>query len=140
MLDDDGQTLCAIKDDLSNLRLKDGLGVSEQTDIESLLVSLTASDGDSAEENEITASQSGVLLKPDHPAAWINLAELSGDIFAAEMALKTAQKTVPPLGTIETAKLAKAFAGLGTIGDAQRAIVLAPWETAGWELIRGCAE
>jgi superkiller protein 3 len=51
------------------------------------------------------------------------------------MALKTVQKAVPPFGPLEPEEVARAFAGVGTVGDAQRAIMLAPWLKEGWEAL-----
>ena len=133
-LDDDETTANAVKGDLLDMRLH----MTEHAELESLLSALTGLRGDSTEHDEITESQSTVLLRPDHPKAWSDLAEQSGETFAAEMALKTAQKTVPPLGEIETADLARAYAGVGTVGDAQHAAVLSPWDPAGWGAMREC--
>jgi superkiller protein 3 len=40
---------------------------------------------------------------------------------------------VPPNGDSSATDLAHAFAGAGTVADAQRAMVLAPWDVIGWE-------
>ena len=50
------------------------------------------------------------------------------------MALQTAEKSVPPSSRkMEAEELARALAGVGTVGDAQRAVMFAPWERAGRE-------
>ena len=68
------------------------------------------------------------------PASWLGfvVAEVEGDVYAAEMALKTALKAVPPRGELEAGDLSRAFGGTGKVGDAQRAIMVAPWSNEGW--------
>jgi superkiller protein 3 len=51
------------------------------------------------------------------------------------MALQAAQKAVPPNGDADATELAHAFAGVGTVADAQRAMVFAPWDVIGWEVM-----
>ena len=137
-LDGDSDTTSAVRDDLLTLRTKDGLTGKEQADIESLLTALaglnpgTEMHRDAAELAEV---QTAILLSPSHPRAWSQLAALSGQEYAADMALKTSQHSVPPLDTMQPEDLAKAFAGVGTAGDAQRAICLAPWDSFGWEAL-----
>ncbi|KAK3718696.1 Superkiller protein 3 [Vermiconidia calcicola] len=132
-LDDDQDTATAVKDDLLSLRTKDGLSEGEQDAIETLLSSLASlmppTQGMTAESAELAEAQAAAMLKPDRAQAWTELAEISGETYAAEMALKTAEDSVPPM---EPEELAKAFAGVGTAGDAQRAIALAPWAGCGW--------
>lgn len=130
-LDDDEETAKAVKDDLVALRMKDGISSTELKGIEGLMSALAVLFG--GEETAVTEAQAAILLRPDDAQAWAELAGLSGDEYAAAMALRTAQKAVPPLGELEAGELAGAFAGVGTLGDAQRAAVLAPWEAGGWE-------
>lgn len=133
-LDDDAETSSAVHDDLLALRTNPNLQASEQTQIESLLLSLASLDPGS-DGTALAAAQTATLLNPERSQAWTQLAQLSGDAYAAEMALQTAQKAVPPNGDSSAAELAHAFAGAGTVGDAQRAMVLAPWEVVGWEVM-----
>ncbi|KXL50247.1 MAG: hypothetical protein FE78DRAFT_103627 [Acidomyces sp. 'richmondensis'] len=125
-LDGDYDTSRAVIDDLIGLRTKPGLHAEEIVEIEDLLAALSGLDG--GEEQEIVEIQSSILLRPDDPAAWSKLASMSCEGYAASMALKTAQKAVPPAGEMGVSSLAKAAAGVGTAGDAQRAIALTPWE------------
>ncbi|KAK3622981.1 Superkiller protein 3 [Elasticomyces elasticus] len=138
-LDDDETTASAVMDDLLALRLKDGLHLKEQAEVEDLIAALSALRGDSTDITEVTEAQSAVMLKPDHPSTWSHLSELSGESYAAAMALRSAEKAVPPQGEIETAELADSFARVGTVGDAQRATSLAPWKPYGWEAMSACA-
>ncbi|KAF2766960.1 TPR-like protein [Teratosphaeria nubilosa] len=134
-LDDDNDTANAVKDDLLTLRTKNDLHPNDLNDIESLLSALAHLQNPDAPVEAFTEAQSATLLRPDQSIAWTELAGLSGESYAAAMALKTAQKAVPPAGEMEAGTLAKAFAGAGLVGDAQRAIVHAPWESAGWEAL-----
>lgn len=138
-LDGDAETSNAVRDDLLSLRTNADLQQPEQVQIESLLTSL-ASLGLDDDHSDLTETQVTTLLSPDHSHAWTQLADVSGDSFAAGMALQTAQKAVPPLGDVEASGLAKAFAGAGTVGDAQRATVLAPWERCGREALADALE
>ena len=135
VLDDDQDTALAVRDDLLSLRTMDGISLGEQEQIETLLSALAtllpSEDGEEDDDAELSVAQVAIMLNPDHPQAWNRLADLSGETSAANMVLKTAQKAVPPSGALEPKTLAKAFAGAGTIGDAQRAISLAPWEPYG---------
>ncbi|KAK5110243.1 hypothetical protein LTR85_001302 [Meristemomyces frigidus] len=133
-LDHDADTANAVKDDLINLRTRDAVQPSELDEIDALLSALAglAGNGTEAETEELTEAQAAALLVPDHAQSWAQLAEMSGETYAAAMALKTAQKAVPPVGDMEAAALATAMAGVGTVGDAQRATFLAPWVSAGW--------
>ncbi|KAK4612065.1 Superkiller protein 3 [Fulvia fulva] len=131
-LNDNHETAAAVRDDLLLLRTKDTISGHDLDGIENLLSAMAAITTGSGDEGALEEARAAIMLKPDHPQAWSELAELSGEVYAAEMALKTASQAVPPLGDMEVRELARAFAGVGTAGDAQRAIFLAPWESCGW--------
>ena len=128
-LDDDRDTTAAVQQDLQSLRLNDKLRLMQQQDIDGLLAALAGLCGADESYGE---AQSAVLLKPDQPQVWTELAVISGDSYAAVMALEAAQKTTPPSGEIAVERLATAHADLGTARDSQTAVVLAPWEQTGW--------
>nr|POF15236.1 superkiller protein 3 [Quercus suber] len=135
-IDDDGETMLAVQDDLSMLRTSDKLGAGELSEIENVLAAfaaLTPAAG-TLSDSALTEAQAATLFRPDHPHTWSNLAELTGEtnLYVASMVLKTAQKATPPLGEVQPSELGRAFAGMGTVSDAQRAIVLAPWDVSGW--------
>lgn len=131
-LDDDSETLNAVRDDLVAMRASDSLAIEEQEHISSLLLSLASLDGSS---DPVAEAQTATLLQPTNSRAWSALAELSGDSHTGAMALQMAQKSAPPGGDSSAEALAGAFAGVGTVADAQRAIALAHWETIGWEVM-----
>ncbi|KAK3677142.1 Superkiller protein 3 [Recurvomyces mirabilis] len=132
-LDDDDTTTAAIRDDLVTLRMKDGMNVSDLVEIESLLSAQVglSSKGDDTEDT--LEAQSAIMLKPDLAAGWAQLSDVSNDAYPAAMALKSVQKAVPPTGDVEPLTLATAYAGAGTVADAQRAMSLAPWDPVGWK-------
>lgn len=137
-LDGDSDTTSAVRDDLLNLRTKDGLNTREQIDIGRLLTvfaGLTAETDTHRDAAELAEAQAAILLNPSHAQPWSDLAALSRQDYAAEMALKTSKQAIPPSGTMQPEALSKAFAGIGTIGGAQRAICLAPWDGYGWEAL-----
>ncbi|KAF7198118.1 Superkiller protein 3 [Pseudocercospora fuligena] len=128
-LDDDTDTTSAVQDDLLSLRTKDSVSAKDLAGLEFLLSALSSLSTDGSVDSE---AQSAILLKPNDPQAWSQLSELSGETHAADMALNTAAQAVPPLGGMSTEDLSRAFAGVGTVGDAQRSVFLAPWQGAGW--------
>jgi superkiller protein 3 len=137
-VDGDADTTSAVRDDLLTLRTKNGLNIREQNDIESLLAALaglTAETETHRDAAELAEAQAAIFLNPSHPQAWSELAALSGQDYPAELALKTSEQAVPPLGTMQPDELAKAYADVGTISDAQRAVCLAPWNGHVWEAL-----
>lgn len=137
-LDGDADTTSAVRDDLLTLRTKNGLDMKDQNDIENLLAALaglTAETKTHRDAAELAEAQAAILLHPSHPQAWSELAALSGQEYAAELALKTSQQAVPPLGALQPDELAKAYADVGTIGDTQRAVCLAPWDGYAWDAL-----
>ncbi|KAJ9628688.1 Superkiller protein 3 [Taxawa tesnikishii (nom. ined.)] len=109
-LDGDQDTIDAVKDDLQSLRTSEKVSVRERSAIERVLAAIAAL--------SVTDDAKTQMADEPHPA---------------QMALLNARRAIPPFGSLEAAELAKAFANTGTVADAQRAIVLAPWERSGWE-------
>jgi superkiller protein 3 len=134
-LDNDEETTAAVRDDLVALRTNPKLQTADQSQIDSLLSALASLNDNDNNDAALASAQTATLLNPERSHAWKLLAELSGDSYAADMALQTAQKAVPPNGTSSAGELAAAFAGVGTVADAQRAMALAPWERIGWEVM-----
>ncbi|KAK5129498.1 hypothetical protein LTR08_003221 [Meristemomyces frigidus] len=134
-LENDLDTSRVVAEDLLSLRTKERLQPNELNEIGQLLFAMAGLIGDSADatDSQLTEAQAAILLNPEHTQTWAELAELSGTEYAARMASRTAQGEVPPTGTMEASALARALATIGTVGDAQRAIFLAPWVEAGWE-------
>lgn len=135
LLDGDMESLEAVTADLVALRTSRSISNHEQAMVGEILRAVAALSGDKAEEATLAEVQSEVLLFPNQPNGWGRLADIGGDDYAAEMALRTAGKAVPPRGDQDAADLAHAFAGTEKLGDAQRAIMIAPWRQEGWAVL-----
>ncbi|KAH0543323.1 hypothetical protein FGG08_002386 [Glutinoglossum americanum] len=135
VLDGDFDTLEAVSSDLHELRVSDSETVRDsqnQKKIQLLLEAIAVLSPGSGKHAEMTQLTTSILLSPSSASAWSQLAEHSGDVYPAEMALKMAVRGAPPLGTLQAEDLARAFAGSGCVGDAQRAVMVAPWRSDGW--------
>ncbi|OCL11623.1 protein prenylyltransferase [Glonium stellatum] len=132
-LDEDPDTMDAVKEDLQMLRTKSTLDAIQLARVEKVLDSIAFMNG-GVEEAEKEVKRN-IVLSPSKAHGWAQLADFGEDIFPAQMALRTAEKAVPPLGPLSAVNLATAFAGTGSLGDAQRAIALAPWVAAGWNAL-----
>lgn len=130
-LDDDQDTIDAVKDDLQSLRTSENVSIHNRANVESVLAAIGTLSGD--EDAARLESQTAVMLAPHQSHGWSELARHTDEAYPAEMALLTAQRAVPPYGDLDAQDLAKAFAGTGAVRDAQRAVVLAPWESSGWQ-------
>ncbi|QIX00468.1 hypothetical protein AMS68_005985 [Peltaster fructicola] len=127
-LDDDKDTMAAVRDDLLSLRTGDRLSLDARNDIERLLGAFAGlNDNNSGKDTAITEAQAAILLDPSDNLAWTQLAELSDDPYPPTMALKCAQSAVPPNGDMTSEDLGKTFALAGTVRNSQHAIALAPW-------------
>ncbi|KAI9685324.1 MAG: Superkiller protein 3 [Bathelium mastoideum] len=139
IFDEDDEMMEAAREDLETVRQKDGHDTKQQEQIEDVHAALSMmldktdsfdAGGGKALRGEIVTS---IMLYPSQPRGWSELANFSSKPYPAEMALKTVIQAVPPRGSLTSEDLAKAYAGVGTIGDAQRAIMLCPWEQHGWQ-------
>ncbi|KAF2459503.1 hypothetical protein BDY21DRAFT_338409 [Lineolata rhizophorae] len=137
-LDADSETMEAVREDLHSARTQPGLDTRELRRVEVVLDAMAALSSDDPAivkanvHNEVATS---IVLAPGKPHGWAQLAAESEEPFAAQMALRTAEKSVPPHGPLSAAKLAKALAGTDCVADALRAVVLAPWLKDGWESV-----
>jgi superkiller protein 3 len=139
VLDDDLETMSAIKDDLDRLRTKKGLSDHQLARIEKVIEAISISlAGDTEELDEARRS---IMLTPWKHMGWSQLADAAdGDVFASTLAKETAMRNAPPNGTLNAVGLAGAVAATGRIEDAQRAVVLAPWCKAGWSAMSECVQ
>jgi superkiller protein 3 len=133
-LDEDDETIDAVRDELEGLRVKENLPEKDLEKVERVLEAMSAlSPSSSASKDAVLAEvQSSVLLYPWKSSGWKHLAIETNDAQSKEMALRTAERNVPPMGMLEAKDLAEAFAGTGRIADAQRAVMVAPWSVDGW--------
>jgi superkiller protein 3 len=129
LIDGDSESLDAVTSDLHSLRTSSSITSEEQSMVGELLRATAAvSEGD-PEKATLEEVQRDVFLFPHTPAGWSRLADAAGEEgqFAADMSLQTAEKADET-----AAELAGAYAGTGRVGDAQRAILYAPWCKEGW--------
>jgi len=81
------------------------------------------------------------MLAPWKHTGWSELADAAGgDVFASTLARETAMRNAPPNGTLDAVGLAGATGATGQIGDAQRAVVLAPWVKESWSALVECVK
>ncbi|KAF2177386.1 TPR-like protein [Zopfia rhizophila CBS 207.26] len=129
VVDGDIDTMEAVREDLASLRTK----LEDEHElgrVERILYAIAVSlGGDSEKENEVKRS---VMLAPWKSVGWSEMATVSEEAFPATMALKTAQRAVPPGGELNAEEMAKVFGGTGIPADAQRGVVLAPWLESVW--------
>lgn len=134
-LDAEKDTMEAVKDDLLGLRTLDSLSLAASEKIESVLSAFAVLDGRSQD-----AAQAAIMLNPTSTIAWKELAELAGDESAAQMALLSTQRVVPPGGNVDATSLSQAFSTCSNVADSQRAILLAPWNADAWTTFATCLQ
>ncbi|KAH6623552.1 hypothetical protein F5144DRAFT_632881 [Chaetomium tenue] len=152
LLDGDEESLEAVVAELQSLRASDeGVSPADQRQLGEVLRAIAAfgqgGDGDGGgdpEEAKANQARADVMFHPHLPHGWSELGGLGGGEegqSAAEMALRVALKAVPPRGDLAAGDLARAYAGTGRAVDAQKAVMVAPWEKAGWlalgEVVKG---
>ncbi|KAF1920693.1 hypothetical protein BDU57DRAFT_487720 [Ampelomyces quisqualis] len=139
VLDDDLETMEAIKDDLERLRTRKDLSDQQLARVEKVIEAISVSlDGDSQELDEARRS---IMLAPWKHTGWSELADAAGgEIYASTLAKETARRNAPPNGSLDAIGLAGALAATGQVGDAQRAVVLAPWCGVGWSAVAECVK
>jgi superkiller protein 3 len=135
VFDKDDEHLEAVSESLQDLRATHAISDREQARVSEVLRAIAALSVGDAEQNVLKEVQIDVILHPDQPYGWRRLADIVGDEYAADMGLKTAIKAAPPHGDLDAKDLSEAFAGTGKVGNAQKAIFIAPWITDGWHTL-----
>ncbi|KAK9416097.1 putative Superkiller protein 3 [Seiridium unicorne] len=133
LLDEDEESLEAVVAELLSLRTSDKVTDAEQSQIGEVLRAVATLSANSTEDDAMTQIQSDVMLYPHMPHGWSRLAEIRGEGYPAEVALKVASKAIPPRGELAAVDLANAYAGTARAADAQISIFIAPWAGSGWE-------
>ncbi|KAI1139163.1 tetratricopeptide [Hypoxylon sp. FL0543] len=133
LLDEDEESLDAVTSELQTLRTSDKVTDAEHSQIGEVFRAVAALSENSTEGDILTQLQNDVMLYPHLPHGWSRVAELTGEEYPANMALKVALKAIPPRGELGAMELADAYAGTGKVTDAQTAIFVAPWSSRGWE-------
>jgi superkiller protein 3 len=135
LLDDDAESLDAVTASLQELRATYSITKHEQSQVGEILRAIAAISNERSDQAVLMEIQTDVFLHPNQPHGWHRLANAGGDPYAADMAVKTAMKGIPPLGQLEAEDLSEAFAGTGKFSDGQKAVILAPWNDAGWGIM-----
>ncbi|XP_014551777.1 hypothetical protein COCVIDRAFT_112036 [Bipolaris victoriae FI3] len=139
VLDDDLETMEAIKDDLNRMRTNKDLSDHQLARVEKVMEAISISLG--GEEQELDEARRSVMLAPFKHTGWAELADATGgNEFASTLARETAMRNAPPKGSLGAAGLAGAMNSTGDVGDAQRAIVLAPWCKDNWGGLTQCIQ
>jgi superkiller protein 3 len=138
VLDDDVDTMEAVKDDLSALRTDSTITPYDIARVEKITEAIALLLG--GEQEELNEARRTVVMAPWKHTGWQELAETSGEPYAAIMSRETARRSVPPIGVLDAKGLATAFAGTGDVKDAQKAVVLAPWCNVGWAALVECVK
>ncbi|KAH7085217.1 hypothetical protein BKA63DRAFT_499206 [Paraphoma chrysanthemicola] len=137
VLDDDLETMEAIRDDLDRLRTDKSITDHQLARVEKIIEALSISLG--GEAQELDEARRSIMLAPWKHTGWSELADAAdGDVFASTLAKETAMRNAPPNGSLDAVGLAGAVAATGQVGDVQRAIVLAPWRKEGWSALVEC--
>ena len=135
LLDKDLESLDAVITTLQDLRTTHNLTEDERAGVGEVLRSIAAFSEGNAEQEVLKEVQTDVFLHPNQSHGWSRLADVGGSDYAADMALKTANKSVPPRSTLGAGDLSAAFVGTGKLADIQKGIFLAPWKMNGWDAL-----
>ncbi|KAH7094860.1 hypothetical protein FB567DRAFT_574771 [Paraphoma chrysanthemicola] len=139
VLDDDLETMEAIRDDLDRLRTDKSITDYQLARVEKIIEAISISLG--GEAQELDEARRSIMLAPWKHTGWSELADAAdGDVFASTLAKETAMRNAPPNGSLDAVGLSGAVAATGQVGDVQRAIVLAPWRREGWSSLVECVE
>ncbi|KAI9758533.1 MAG: hypothetical protein M4579_003025 [Chaenotheca gracillima] len=140
--DGDQEMLEGVRSDLQGSRTEKSLTAEEEQQIGQVLMATSVlsnvDDPDSAADRnaeELTEAKVSIMISPSQPYGWSQLADMTDESYPAQMAVKTAQRAVPPAGALKAEDLARAFAGSGKAADVQRAIMMAPSKVEGWRAL-----
>ncbi|KAH8726748.1 hypothetical protein GQ44DRAFT_825697 [Phaeosphaeriaceae sp. PMI808] len=139
VLDDDLETMEAIKDDLNRLRTNKELSDVQLARVEKVVEAVSIALG--GEAFELHEARRSIMLAPWKHTGWSELAEAVGgneDGFARTLAKETAMRNAAPRGSLGAVGLAGAVVATGRVEDVQRAIFLAPWCGEGWGVLAEC--
>ena len=136
VIDHNEETMEAVHEQLEEFRVSEGLNERDAARIERVLEAIVELSPDAPSENPealaLAEIQKTIMLYPWKHTGWARLADVTSDAYPAKMALTTAESRVAPRGHLGAEELAAAFAHTGTVADAQRAIMVAPWTSCTW--------
>ena len=138
LIDEDMDTLGAVKVDLTSLQTRADLSPEQKLKVAQLLTAIAQVDLGETEQSSSQMSQAtaAVMLAPSQPHGWLELGNLTESPFPAEMGLLAARRAVPPVGRLDAEALCTAFTRTGGLDDSQRAIMAAPWSVLGWQNLK----
>lgn len=139
ILDEDEETLDAVRIELERLRTSENTTSAQQFDIGEVLQAAAAVADAGTGQGLLAQAQTDVLLYPQLPHGWSSLGDLAGDgeEFPREMAVRVASQGIPPKGELGAEDLAKTYGSTGKALNSQVSIVLAPWMKEGWQDLVG---
>lgn len=136
LFNSDTESIEAVVAELQTLRTNREITGAEQANVSEVLRAIAAFSEGNHDQKVLAEVQKDIFLHPGSTHGWSRLAGLSADTSAAEMAVLTARKSVPPRGLLRAEDLANAHAGTAKVGDVQRAIMVAPWRREAWVALR----
>ncbi|KAK7700700.1 Superkiller protein 3 [Diaporthe eres] len=139
ILDEDEESLDAVRIELERLRTSENTTSAEQFDIGEVLQAAAAVADAGTGQGLLAQAQTDVLLYPQLPHGWSSLGDLAGngEEFPREMAVRVASQGIPPKGELGAEDLAKTYGSTGKALNSQVSIVLAPWMKEGWQDLVG---
>ena len=142
LIDDDRDTAEAVADDLRSLQMSENIDLQQLGKIENLLAA-TAAIGIEGSERTVcaaTEAKKTIMLVSWRPHGWSQLTATGHGGHTAEMAVLNATKSVPPAGSLDADGLCRTYAATKSCEDAQKGIMVAPWNITGWETLRDIAK
>ncbi|KAJ5124274.1 uncharacterized protein N7515_008099 [Penicillium bovifimosum] len=141
LLDQDRDTLANVEPDLRGIIARHSTGLRDRAKVVNLLAAISAAglgrDAHVPEDaRRVGAATAAVMLSPSQPAGWMELYAASGHPYLASMSLNRALANVPPNGNFRAEGLSQAYTQTGKAGDVLRAIVVAPWQSNGWDKLK----
>lgn len=144
-LENDKDTADAVKEELEAYRARKAVSPEDLDRVEQVLEALATFHHEGTDSNDrLYEMQKTIMRAPYRPVGWSRMADELSDAKAtelsakaADMALLMAQGNVPPRGIINAEGLADAFVRTGRVGDAQKAIMVAPFVGDGWKGLLG---
>lgn len=129
LVDNDAEGLELAQDDLKSLRASNKTSVIDKLKIAKILAGISSTKlSSNGSVGHVSAdAQGAIMLNPDQPQGWLELAELTSDEYVSDMAVKNALRQIPPGGRLSSEELARTYAMTGKKDDLAQAAMLAPW-------------
>ncbi|KAF2399884.1 putative antiviral protein [Trichodelitschia bisporula] len=134
-LDKDVDMAPKVKKEVERLRTREDWSDHDRHRMGDLLEFIAASgtsEGEDADVKRLDGIYHSLNLAPWESDGWRRLSSVVESSYVDDQAIETAEKSAPPMGELQAAGVAAAYAEARTAGDAQRAIMIAPWQASGW--------